>query len=102
MQRIKILVVETNEEMYVVETNTVYKTLYGLVYYPYEKMKIEEDIYLVYSKNTDDFLKKNRIINNTQIYGTFVILKEKNNEIISLNDNEIKRLKKYIKGDDNK
>ena len=102
MQRIKILVVETNEEIYVVETNTIHKTLYGLVYYPYEKMKIEEDIYLIYSKETDDILKKNRIINNTQIYGTFVILKEKNNEIVSLSDNEIKRLKKFIKGDDNK
>lgn len=102
MRRIKILVVETNEEVYVVETNTIHKTLYGLVYYPYERMKIEEDIYLVYSKNIDNFLKKNRIINNTQIYGTFVILKEKNNEIVSLNDNEIKRLKKYIKGEDNK
>ena len=62
MKIIKILVVETNEEVYVVETNTVHKTLYGLVYYPYNKMKIEEDIYLVYSKNIDNFLKKNRII----------------------------------------
>ena len=102
MKTIKILVVETNEEVYVVETNTIHKTLYGLVYYPYEKMKIEEDISLIYSKNTNGFLKKNRIINNTQIYGTFVILKEKDNEIVSLSDNEIKRLKRYIKGDDNK
>ncbi len=59
MQAVKMLVVETNKDVYVVETKTVHKTLYGLVYYPYEKMKIEEDIYLIYSKNTDDILKKN-------------------------------------------
>ena len=102
MKTVKILVVETNKNVYVVETKTIYKTLYGLVYYPYNKMKMEGDIYLIYSKNTDDILKKNRIINNLQIYGTFVIVKEKDNQILSLNDKEIERLKQYFQKEGDK
>ena len=93
MKTVKILVVDTNKEMYVVETKTIYKTLYGLVYYPYNKMKLEEDIYLIYSKNTDDILKKNIIIKDTQIYGTFVIVKVKETPFLL---DVFRKLMKYL------
>ena len=51
---------------------------------------------MICSKNTDDILKKNIIIKDTQIYGTIVIVKEKDNQIVSLNDKEIERLKQYF------
>lgn len=102
MKTVKILVVEPKKQPYEVETKTLDTTLYGLVYYPYKKLKIGKDIYLIYSKETkDNILKKNRVIDKVQIYGTFVILKQINNKTVPLTDVEIEGIKKYIEeGDD--
>lgn len=101
MNKIRILVVEPNKEPYTVDTTTIQKTLYGLVYYPYLKMQIQEDTYLIYSREANDSkdstFKKNRVVNSKQIYGTFVIVKNHNNKVISLSDQEIKKLKEEYK-----
>lgn len=101
MKEIKILVVESNKKPYTLGITNLQKTLYGLIYYPYLKIQIQKDIFLIYSKEADKLqndvtFKKNISINNIEIYGTFVIIKSQNNQATSLTAKEIKELEDYL------
>ena len=65
-----------------------------MVYYPYKEIQIQKDICVIYSKEAtekkDKSFRKNAEIKGISIYGTFVVVKKKNNEFVSLTDNEIK------------
>ena len=90
MKIIKILVVESSKQPYVAKINDNIGELYGFVYFPFEKLKIEKDIILVHTFQPYSFQKANRIINDKIIYGSFVIVGKKNNQFISLTDDQIK------------
>lgn len=100
MNKIKILVVEPNKQPYPKMINNTEDEIYGLVYYPYKKLEIEKNVFLMYSKeateNQDTIFKVNRRINKTLIYGTFIIVGNKNNNFISLNDRQIEELTEFL------
>ena len=94
MEKVKIVVVEPNKKPYEKLIKNTMTEIYGLVYYPYKEIKIQKDIYVIYSKEAiekrDESFKRNMEINGISIYGTFVVVKKKKNEFVSLTDNEIK------------
>ncbi len=90
MKIVKILVVESSKQPYVAEINDNIGELYGFVYFPFEELEIEKDIILVHTFQPDSFQKANRIIKDKIIYGSFVIVGKKNNQFISLTDDQIK------------
>lgn len=96
MKTIKIIVVETNKEPYIKEIKDTMDEIYGLVYYPYKQIEIQKDIFLVYSKEAteqkDVIFKENKKIKDLNVYGTFVILKKKNNKLVSLSNENIKNV----------
>ena len=76
--------------------NTI-NEIYGLVFYPYEEIEIQKDVFVIYSKEAtlirDKMFKENRKINNIDIFGTFVIVARKNNKLISLTDYQVQEIK---------
>ena len=90
MKIIKILVVESSKQRYVAKINDNIGELYGFVYFPFEELEIEKDIILVHTFQPDSFQKANRIIKEKIIYGSFAIVGKKNNQFISLTDDQIK------------
>lgn len=94
---IKILVVEPNKKMYEKTIKNTINEIYGLVFYPYEEIEIQKDIFVIYSKEAtllrDKMFKENRKINNIDIFGTFVIVARKNNKLISLTDYQVQEIK---------
>ncbi len=95
MKNIKILVVEPDKEPYIKRINNINYDLYGIVYYPYKKMKLEENLYLIYSKDAtlNKGLKRNRIVNGIEIYSTFIIVAYDKDEITSLSVEQIEKIK---------
>lgn len=97
MNNIKILVVEPNKKMYEKIIKNTIDEIYGLVFYPYKEIEIQKDVFVIYSKEAtqlrDKIFKENRKINNTNIFGTFVIVARKNNKLISLTDYQVKEIK---------
>lgn len=100
MKKIKILVVEPDKKAYVKTINKTIDELYGLVYYPYKKIEIQKKVFLIYSEEAtikkDPVFKRNRKINNIDIYSTFVIVRNGNNIITSLTDNQIQEIKEML------
>ncbi len=94
---IKILVVEPNKKMYEKTIKNTINEIYGLVFYPYEEIEIQKDVFVIYSKEAtllrDKMFKENRKINNIDIFGTFVIVAKKNNKLISLTDYQVQEIK---------
>lgn len=94
---IKILVVEPNKKMYEKTIKNTINEIYGLVFYPYEEIEIQKDVFVIYSKEAtlirDKMFKENRKINNIDIFGTFVIVAMKNNKLISLTDYQVQEIK---------
>lgn len=94
MKDIKVIVAEANKEPYVKEIKDTMDEIYGLVYYPYKQIEIQKDIFLIYSKEAterkDVVFKENKKIKNLTIYGTFIIVKKKNNKLVSLPNEYIK------------
>ena len=76
--------------------NTI-NEIYGLVFYPYEEIEIQKDVFVIYSKEAtllrDKMFKENRKINNIDIFGTFVIVARKNNKLISLTDYQVQEIR---------
>lgn len=101
MKIIKILVVEPNKEPYVKEIKNNISSIYGIVYFPFEELKIEKDIVLINSFNSDKFLKANRIVTDKIIYGSFAIVGIKGNEFISLTNEQIKKYTDMLKLENN-
>lgn len=96
----KALIVEANKEPYTIEHKYIEDKLYGLIYYPFEKLEIEKDIFLIFSKqakSNQNIFPKNREIEGHQIYGTFAVVKMQNNQYVSLTEKEIVELKQYFK-----
>ena len=97
----KILIVEPNREPYTIENKYIEDKLYGLIYYPFEKLEIEKDIFVIFSKDAtsanQNTFPKNRKIEGHQIYGTFAVVKIQNKEYVSLTEKEIVELKQYFK-----
>ncbi len=97
MRMIKILVVEPNKKMYEKTIKNTINEIYGLVFYPYEEIEIQKDVFVIYSKEAtllrDKMFKENRKINNIDIFGTFVIVARKNNKLISLTDYQVQEIK---------
>ena len=97
MRMIKILVVEPNKKMYEKTIKNTINEIYGLVFYPYEEIEIQKDVFVIYSKEAtlirDKMFKENRKINNIDIFGTFVIVAMKNNKLISLTDYQVQEIK---------
>ena len=94
---IKILIVEPNKKMYEKTIKNTINEIYGLVFYPYEEIEIQKDVFVIYSKEAtllrDKMFKENRKINNIDIFGTFVIVARKNNKLISLTDYQVQEIK---------
>lgn len=97
MKTIKILVVEPNKKMYEKTIKNTINEIYGLVFYPYEEIEIQKDVFVIYSKEAtllrDKMFKENRKINNIDIFGTFVIVARKNNKLISLTDYQVQEIR---------
>lgn len=95
MNNIKILVVEPKKEPLVKEIKNSISEIYGIVYFPFEIIEIEKDIVLISSlgakKIKDRFFPANRIYKDKIIYSSFAILGKKNNNYISLTDEQIKK-----------
>lgn len=100
MEKVKIVVVEPNKKPYEKLINNTMTEIYGLVYYPYKEIQIQKEIYVIYSKEAtekrDKSFTKNRKINALDIYGTFVIVSKKDNEITSLTDKQINTVKEFF------
>ena len=98
MKNIKAIIVEPDKKPSIKMINNINYDLYGLVYYPYKKMKLAENIYLIYSKDATlkKELKRNRIINNVEIYSTFIIVGCDKNSISSLSVEQIENVKKIL------
>lgn len=95
MNNIKILVVEPNKEPYEKIIKNTLDSIYGLVYYPYQQIEIDKNVYLIYSKEAEsNNFPICRKLKELKIYSNFVVIKKENNKFVSLNDIE---LKKYIK-----
>lgn len=94
---IKILVAEPNKKIYEKMIKNTIDEIYGLVFYPYEEIEIQKDVFVIYSKEAtqlrDKMFKENRKINNINIFGTFVIVARKNNKLISLTDYQVQEIK---------
>ena len=98
--KIKALIVEPNKEPYTIEHKYIEDKLYGLIYYPFEKLEIEKDIFLIFSKqakSNEKMFPKNRQVEGHQIYGTFAVVKIQNKEYVSLTEKELVELKQYFK-----
>lgn len=99
--KIKVIIVEPNKEPYTIEDKYIEYKLYGLIYYPFEKLEIEKNIFVIYSKEAtsanQNMFPKNRQVKGHQIYGTFAVVKIQNNEYVSLTEKEIVELKQYFK-----
>lgn len=97
LKKIKILVVEPNKKIREKVIKNTIDEIYGLVFYPYQEIELQKDIFVIYSQEATDLkdkmFKENRTINNISIYGTFVIVAKKNNNLISLTENQIQEIK---------
>ena len=96
----KALIVEPNKEPYTIEHKYIEDKLYGLIYYPFEKLEIEKDIFIIFSKEAklnEKMFPKNRQVEGHQVYGTFAVVKMQNNQYVSLTEKEIVELKQYFK-----
>lgn len=95
MKEINIVVAEANKIMYVKTINSL-SQLYGLVYYPYKKIQIMKDVFLIYSKDAvikrGPLFKMNMKIKNLYIYGTCVIVARKKDKLVSLNTKQLEKL----------
>ena len=100
-EKIKALIVEPKKEPYTIESKYIEDKLYGLIYYPFEKLEVEKNIFVIYSKEAtsanEKMFPKNRQVEGHQIYGTFAVVKIQNNEYVSLTEKEIVELKQYFK-----
>lgn len=100
MSKVKVLVVEPKKGLYSKVICDTMTEVYDLVYYPYEKIEIIKNVYVIYSKEAkqskDIFFQKNRVIRNIEIYGTFVIVCEDNGKIVSLSDKQINEIKNML------
>ena len=99
--KIKALIVEQNKEPYTIESKYIDDKLYGLIYYPFEKLEIEKNIFVIYSKEAtsanQNIFPKNSQVAGRQIYGTFAVVKIQNKKYVSLTEKEIVELKQYFK-----
>lgn len=97
LKKIKILVVEPNKKICEKVIKNTIDEIYGLVFYPYQEIELQKDIFVIYSQEATDLkdkmFKENRTINNISIYGTFVVVAKKNNNLISLTENQIQEIK---------
>ena len=92
MKKIKILVIYPNIQPVVKEIKDNEEGLYGLVYFPYEQIKLEKDIYLIYSKEANEKeFPLCRTYKEKKIYSNFVIVAKENNKYKSLNKEQINR-----------
>ncbi len=98
MKNIKILVVEPDKKPYIKTINKINYNLYGLVYYPYQTMKLAKDLYLIYSKEATlkKEFRRNRIVNNVEIYSTFIIVGCAKNDITSLTVEQIEKVNNIL------
>lgn len=100
MKKIKILVVEANKIVYEKIINNGVSDIYGLVYYPYEKIRMLKNVFLIYSKEATEtknkIFKPNIKVNDIYIYGTLVIVGKKRNSLISLTEKQIEKIKNMI------
>lgn len=92
---IKILVVEPNKQPYIKEVKNNITPIYGLVYFPFEILELEENIILISSmgarESNDKCFVANRIYNDKILYSNFVILGKQKEEFTSLSNEQIKK-----------
>lgn len=95
-EEIKIIVVEPSRIYERIIKNRL-DDIYGIVYYPYREVEILKNVYIIYSfevtKNKDKIFERNVTINGINIYGKFVIVGKKNNELISLTKEQVEDIK---------
>lgn len=90
MSKVKILLVCPNKQPIIKEINNNMSELYGLVYYPYYEIKLEENVFLICSTEAkENGFPLCRIYKNKKIYSNFVILAKKSNKFVSLNQEQI-------------
>ncbi len=92
MKKIKILVIYPNKQPTIEEIKGNEEGLYGLVYFPYEQIELEKDIYLIYSKEAkENEFPLCRIYKGKKIYSNFVIVAKEFNTYKSLNKEQINK-----------
>lgn len=93
MEKVKILVVRPNKEPYVEEIKNSIGDIYGIVYFPFETVQIDENVSLISSirDSTNKDFTANRIFNDRIIYSNFAIVGKKDNNFISLTAEQIKK-----------
>lgn len=99
-EEIKIVVVESSK-IYEKKISNRIEDIYGLVFYPYKEIQISESIYIIYSmeatEKRDEIFRKNIIINEVNIHGTFVIVKKQRDQFVTLSKDEIRYFKDIFK-----
>lgn len=90
MNKVKILLVCPNKQPIIKEINNNISEFYGLVYYPYYEIRLEENVFLICSKEgKGNGFPLCRIYKNKKIYSNFVILAKKSNKYVSLKQEQI-------------
>lgn len=98
MEKIKVLVVKSDRDPYVIEINNTLETMEKVVGGDIQVINLEDNIGLCcneYGKINN--LEMNRIIKDDVICGNFFISSKKGEEFATLGEKEIKRYKKYFK-----
>ena len=96
MNKIKVLLVEPNEEPKELEIENTEETFKEIVKGELEYIKLEPKVELICNKNGKQLdLEFNRVIENDVIVGTFIVLGYKNGVITSLED--IDRQMRYFR-----
>lgn len=92
MNIVKIIIVQPNKQPYVKEVKNNIDSIYGLVYYPYQEIELEKNIYLIYSKEAENNnFPICRSFRSMNIYSNFVIVKKDKDNFISLSNAEINK-----------
>ena len=92
----KILIVEPNKNPYIKIVENVEQSIIEIVGEEIGYLELEEEIDIVYN----DYARKmkiNRTIKDNYIIGTFVVVAHKNDNWVSLNNEQIKKYKEVFK-----
>ncbi len=90
MKKGKILFVCPNKQPIIKEINDNINEVYGLVYYPYCEIELEENVFLIYSKEAkENGFPLCRIYRDRNIYSNFIILAKESNKFVSLDREQI-------------
>lgn len=96
MEKVRVLVKETNKKIYEKQMDYKFRDIYGEVFYPYNITRLFEDIFVIYSRQAEEIkgrlFEPNIKIDDTVIYGSCIIFRKRRGKIISLTEEQIKNI----------